>query len=398
VTAGRDEHLAVWDARDGTPIATVDARAGPVRQLAIAPDGRTAYAAGEDGSVTAWDISGDRRLGRPFPAAPGTRTNVAPLTPDGATFAVAGAPAVVDLLDSGTLARTGRVVVGGSAASAHPGLLLATSRDGRTMAVGTAEGAVQFVDLATDRPRGPPTFAHVGAVTALAFTPEGRWLATSGRDNAIYLWDVARQRPARLYARITGPATSLSVSPDGTRLAATILRSDGTGEIVLFRIPRLAVVARVPRAGTQIQFSRSGRSLLFDDDTGVVRTVDARTLAPRGAPLGAPSGLGRFALSPDGDTVAVTAGDGTTQLWDLSSRSRIGGALPGVAGTDVRTAFVDGGNRLVTVGGSGPGQVWDVRPQSWARRACRIAGRPLTRAEWHEALPQRAYDPACRPR
>ena len=397
VTAGRDEYLKVWDARNATPLATVDAHAGAVRQLAIAPDGRTAYAASEDGSVTAWDLSGGRRLGRPFPAARGTRTDVAPLTPDGATFAVAAGPAAVDLLDSRTLARRGRIVVGGSASSGRPGLVLATSRDGRTMAVGTAEGAVQFADVASERPRGPPTFAHVRALTALAFTPDGRWLATSGRDSAIYLWNVARQRPARLYGGSTGPATSLSVSPDGTTLAATILRSDGTGEIVVFRIPRLTVIARVPRAGTQIQFSRTGRWLLFDDDTGVVRTLDARTLVPRGAPLGVPSGLGRFALSPDEDTVAVTAGDGSTQLWDLSSRSRVGGALPGVAGTDVRTAFVDGGNRLVTLGGNGPGHVWDVRPQSWARRACSIAGRPLTRAEWHEALPQRAYDPACRP-
>jgi hypothetical protein len=41
------------------------------------------------------------------------------------------------------------------------------------------------------------------------------------------------------------------------------------------------------------------------------------------------------------------------------------------------------------------GYVWDVRPASWERRACEVAGRRLTRAEWKAALPGRDYAPAC---
>jgi hypothetical protein len=37
----------------------------------------------------------------------------------------------------------------------------------------------------------------------------------------------------------------------------------------------------------------------------------------------------------------------------------------------------------------------DIRPASLARHACEVAGRRLTRAEWDEFLPGRAYDPAC---
>ena len=43
----------------------------------------------------------------------------------------------------------------------------------------------------------------------------------------------------------------------------------------------------------------------------------------------------------------------------------------------------------------GRGYRWDVRAASWERQACQIAGRRLTRAEWHEALPDRTYAPAC---
>jgi hypothetical protein len=38
---------------------------------------------------------------------------------------------------------------------------------------------------------------------------------------------------------------------------------------------------------------------------------------------------------------------------------------------------------------------WDIRPESLAHQACQIAGRTLTRAEWGEFLPGRAYEPAC---
>lgn len=38
---------------------------------------------------------------------------------------------------------------------------------------------------------------------------------------------------------------------------------------------------------------------------------------------------------------------------------------------------------------------WDVRPSSWARHACAVAGRTLTRVEWKHALGSRDYTPAC---
>ena len=44
---------------------------------------------------------------------------------------------------------------------------------------------------------------------------------------------------------------------------------------------------------------------------------------------------------------------------------------------------------------AGRGYRWDMRPSSWARYACAVAGRTLTRTEWKAALPGRHYAPAC---
>jgi WD40 repeat protein len=64
---------------------------------------------------------------------------------------------------------------------------IAIAPDGHTIATGTADGEVRFASARTGRPLGPPTRADIGAVLALAFSPAGAWLATSGEDHAIYV-------------------------------------------------------------------------------------------------------------------------------------------------------------------------------------------------------------------
>jgi hypothetical protein len=61
----------------------------------------------------------------------------------------------------------------------------------------------------------------------------------------------------------------------------------------------------------------------------------------------------------------------------------------------IGAAFVRGGTHLVAVYDTGRASLWDVRPSSWARQACLVAGRTLTRAEWNDALPERGYAPVC---
>jgi WD40 repeat protein len=61
VTADADARRSVWDAKHATPTETLEGLTGQARQLAIAPDGRTAYTAGHDCSVTGWDLTRARR-------------------------------------------------------------------------------------------------------------------------------------------------------------------------------------------------------------------------------------------------------------------------------------------------------------------------------------------------
>jgi WD40 repeat protein len=118
---------------------------------------------------------------------------------------------------------------------------VAFSADGRTLATASADQTVILWDL-TDplRParRGPPLTGHTDWVESVAFSPDGRTLATASVDRTVLLWDLTDPaRPTRLgppLAGHTGYVRSVAFSPGGRTLATasydqTIILWDLTG-------------------------------------------------------------------------------------------------------------------------------------------------------------------------
>jgi WD40 repeat protein len=285
-------------------------------------------------------------------------------TPDGGSFAVPDDAGYVDLFDSQTLTRTGHIPVSpGTQVSA-----VALAPDGRTMAATTADGRLRFADLRDRRPLGPLQPAHAAPAWSLAFSGDGRWLATAGNwtgtQPPLRLWDVRRARLVKTSLLSPPPAyaTDVTFSPDGTRLAAAVNDGNGATAIEILSVPGLAQVKTVPAgAGTSVRFSPDGRLLVFGDVQGRVWLYDTRTWRPRGRPLIAHTGaVVTVNFSPDGQTLATTSDDGTTRLWDVPSGRPIGTALPGLAQQYVAAAFVEGRTHLLTLYENGRGYSWDI--------------------------------------
>jgi WD40 repeat protein/DNA-binding SARP family transcriptional activator len=398
-----DDHTAIlWDVATGKTRETLQGHAGSVTGVAFSPDATTLYTSSLDDSVIAWDLTGTRGLARQLTHAAGPIVGVAFSPRDPNLLALAQRQGPATLWDLAKRTRVGNPldVTGGSENA------VAFSPDGRTLATADADGTVVLFDVATHARVGRPLHPPYGPIDVqyqsrdindIAFSSDGRLLATAGNDGSILLWDLARRAPIGRPLRPGGASvTAVAFSPDGRTLASRV----DNGTVVLTRVPDGTAlhVLTVDSPGdfpTAIAFSPDGRTLAAATFDGRVRLWDPRTGAAHGPALAA----GREAVlsvsfSPDGSMLATSGSDGTVALWDISSGKQIGVPLTGPSSPSV-ASLDPTGHTLAAAFQDGTVLLWDVDPASWRKRACAVAARRLTQQEWHEFLPGRPYQPSC---
>ena len=161
---------------------------------------------------------------------------------------------------------------------------VAFSPDGRTLASGSADKTIILWDVASRKPIGGALSAHRDIVTSVAFSHDGLRLASGSTDKTVILWDVLSRKPLR--ASLKGhkdSVLSITFSPDG-RTLATGTQGDPNAAVVLWDTKHR-------------WFPRS--TILSEELWLAVNCV---------------------AFSPDGATLASADAGETVTLWPVASR------------------------------------------------------------------------------
>jgi cytochrome c len=312
------------------PLPTVAAHAqlrghgGPVRAVAVAPDGETAISGSFDSSAIRWSLKRNAAL-QVLRFHEGAVNAVAFLT-DG-RVATAGEDGRIALWRTGE--QTPAAVLEGHQG---PVVALAVSPDGATIASGSWDRTVRLWPLAGGAPR--VLEGHQQNVNAVAFAPDGRTLASAGYDATLRLWPLA-DGGTPVVASVPTPLNAVAIAPDGEIAAAG---ADGKvyffdaagaprGEVATGPTPVIALAvsgdgALVAAAGVRGSVAIIARS---------TRTL-ARTLVGPGLPVWS------LAFFPDNHTLLTGGTDRMVRRWDAATGEPVGALALG-APEDPLAAF-----------------------------------------------------------
>jgi WD40 repeat protein len=411
LASGSEDNLArLWDAATGALVATCRGHGSKLLGVAFSPNGARLVTTSSDGTVRQWDAATGREAEPPYGRHSG-EVVAAVFSPDGRWIASAGTDRTIRIWRSSgqqdvavLYGHTGVVSAiafdpGGrrlASLSAQPGLgradrtvrvwdvdpaaslpvlrghtsyvyPVAYSRDGHWIASGAWDGTVRLWDAATGEPCA--TLPHPGVVQGLAFGPDGRWLATGTvADDRVRIWDMATARVRKEFRVPSGTIRSLTISPDGKRVAVTAYDRKGQHHIDVCDV--VSGVALYSAVGWAKAYSPDGRWLaVVAADQKEIVLLHAHSHEPVNRFSGHQNIVISASFSPDSQRLASCSVDQTVRLWEVDTRAcRV---LGGHTDEVFAAAFHPDGTRLATAGRDRAIWLWELRR---CEEVARLAG------------------------
>ena len=425
VTGHADGNAFLWDATTGRPLAKLaDVNTGDVTAVAFSPDGRTVMTGRAGGTADLWQLPGNepitvaaleknpqwdsRRLLHPARHI----VKAVAFHPNG-RFAITGSE-VIPRLDLGN--RSGAVIWWDlksdkpsfeqvfdrpiTAIAVHPNpkndicaittasevmgtaelwrfdnktavpvanlphlagvFTVAFSPDGRFVATGSQDRTARLWNVMTGEPIGQPLRHHLD-VRAIAFDPESQTIVTASDDRVCRFWDITTVEPTHKFKPL-GPISTALISTDGRRSYFGGISSDFIDVATEEKIPnesepRLPVWASAYSALAGSYVTAGG----FPGNPGFICLWDEQCKL-RGTPIELTSQVLSVTISPNGEYLAAGCADGTAHVWDIRVPNKPARILSSANGGQkvYALAFSADGRYLLTGGLDMFARIWDV--------------------------------------
>ncbi len=333
-SASEDGSIKIYDVSAPREPAVLSAHKKQILNLAFSADGRTLASGSHDRTVKIWDAKSGKEQGtfRPFNGRLG-------LSSDGRILACADEDDLAYKLNLWDVA-TGKLLAV-VATETNGSYSLAFSPDGKQLATGGEDDIVVLwdvvaghrVSLASRR----TLMGHNNWVVALAFSPDGQILATGSFDSTVRLWELRSGKELSVLRGHRDRVYFVAFSPDGKILATG--SSDRTVKLWDVATRQLRRTIQAPTLSVQTSFvaaiSPNWTTLVLGDCDGTLKVLDLATGQERGTLRGHTQAIWAATFSPAGSTLVTGSWDGTLKLWrgatekDVLAQSSVKMVRPG---------------------------------------------------------------------
>ncbi len=231
---------------------------------------------------------------------------------------------------------------------------------------------------------GETTLQHEGVVTAVAFSPKGKYLATASTDGTAQVWEAESGKKITQPLKHEDAVTAVAFSPDGKYLATA--SADGTAQVWEAESGKL-VTPPLKHGGVVIAvaFSPDCKRLMTASNDGTARVWEAESGKKVTPPLKHGGVFTALAFSPDGKRLATASFDSTARVWDSESGKEVTRLAHPAQVNGV--VFSPDSRRLATASADGRARVWPLEVDDMIRTACaRLSRKSFSDDEWLQYL------------
>lgn len=350
ITGSRTGMVAVWDPETGTSTLRFQAASTEIDGLALSPDSRFLLTTSLGQPIGLWDIDSGRNLGQ-FGEHLRRGKSIAFL-PDSQQILSADLVAVC-FWELPTLKKRFRFQIAGM------GDTFATAPNGRSILLAESGPQASLWNMIQYQPLVTFT-GHSSAITAVAFSPDGRAVLTGDLKGTTRSWTLTGD-PLLTFKGHQGRITSAAFSPNVQWIVTG--SADGTAKIWSAALPRvLELQTAAPGYTREIRcmaLMPDERRLVTGDANGAVRIWEFASGREIRSLAGHDDEIGSLALSQDGRQIATGSWDHTARLWDADTGSERR-VLRGHQGRITGVAWSPDGEWVVTADDVGEARIWET--------------------------------------